>query len=388
MKKIAILAFHFSETTLCLAKYLAKNGVIVDYYLVEGKNQLKNGRTEAFEFLPQKLWRINRLDSTEMPELASYMEKLPVHIHVLGIDTSRRFLGFHKWFLCYFYGRIRKKNYDAINIVGQSNLVFDCHKALKGQNLIHTFHEIGSHQDGVSSSLAVDISVKDHSKVILHSQSTYRRYVSLSGVDNKNVYVVPFGKFETAILYVKNISIVTGLPTHRPTFLFFGALKPYKGLDVLALAMKLLVNRHHQFNLIVAGSGKDESLPYFKTLSNCFVLNKYLSNNEMMNLIKMSDILLLPYRTASQTGIIPTCALYSKPVIATAVGAFPEMVRNGGNGLLVEPNDAKVFADAMLRCIDNPNLLDSLSKGMSLFGNGDSFDWNEIAQRTQSVYFN
>jgi len=136
--------------------------------------------------------------------------------------------------------------------------------------------------------------------------------------------------------------------------------------------------------LIIAGGGKDDSLCYFQSLNNCYIYNKYLRNDEMMHLIQMSSVVVLPYHSASQTGIIPTVALYGKPVIASAVGALPEVVEHNINGILVEKDNPIAFAAAMRRCIEDKDYLTLLCKGMCRFGNSDKWDWDNIAAQTLS----
>jgi glycosyltransferase involved in cell wall biosynthesis len=169
---------------------------------------------------------------------------------------------------------------------------------------------------------------------------------------------------------------------NKPTFLFFGAIKPYKGLDLLRKAVEELQPLQDCFNLIIAGGGKDENLDYFKSQNNSYVLNRFLENDEMMHLINISSVVVLPYHTASQSGIIPTIALFDKPCIATGVGAFPEMVCNGINGLVTEPENPHLFAEAMRNCITDNSLLTKLQHGMKNFGSGDDYDWAVIAKRT------
>lgn len=385
MKKIAIVSFFFEESTLCLAKHIAKQGVMVDFYSVNCPSS--SGRIPGFEFWRAKIhWGVQQLNDKEIPEIAGYMGDLPVRLFLIAFDSSRRFsmFGLDKltfWLDC---RRMRKNHYDAIDIVGQSKAVVWCHNYLRGENITHTFHEIGSHQDGVATTPAVDVSIKDKSRVILHSLSSYKRYLALPGVDEKRVRTIPFGRFETSKLYVKDIDMNIPLDMSKPTFLFFGMIKPYKGLDTLAAATKMLSPIHDRFNLIIAGSGKDQSLAYFGSLKNCFVYNQYLGNDEMMHFIQKSTVVVLPYHSASQTGIIPTVALYGKPVIATKVGALPEMVSDGHNGLLVEKDNPEEFAEAMRRCIEDSQFLATLSDGMKSFGHGDQWDWNNIAEQTLS----
>lgn len=383
MKRIAIISFNHEESSLCLAKYMAKQGVAIDYYYIN--HPCSHGKVPGFEFWRAKVyWGLQELKSSEIPEIISYIEGAPVRFFLITYDSSRRYSVLNLdililWNAC---RKISRRHYDAINIVGQVPHVELCHKYLRGENITHTFHEIGSHQDNIASSPSVDIAIRDHTKVILHSHSTFERYTMLPGIDKAHTAIIPFGKFETILLYAKGVQLEIPLTLTKPIFLFYGLLRPYKGLDLLAQAMQLLEPLHDHFNLIVAGSGFDPMLPYFYSLSNCFVLNRYLENNEMMHLINISSVIVLPYHTASQTGVIPTVALYGKPVIATAVGAFPEMVNNGVNGFLVPNENAMDFAESMKKCVERPNILQTITNGMSNFGYCDDFDWSKLAKDT------
>ncbi len=384
MKRIAIISFCHEESSLCLAKYIGMQGAFVDYYFIN--NPINKGRVPGFEFgTKYKKWGLHRLCYNDAPEMFNYMDDSKVSINLITYDSdSRRYtlMGLDRLVLWHACQRIRLRHYDAINIVGQLPPVKLCRKFLNGENIIHTIHEIGSHQDGIASMPSIDISICDQSKIILHSRSTYDRYVGLSNVNKKNVTVIPFGKFETNKLYVKSVEMKIPLDLSKPTFLFYGAIRPYKGLDLLRNAIELLLPLQTKFNLIVAGGGADENLEYFRSLSNTFVLNRFLENDEMMHLIQISSVVVLPYHSASQTGIIPTISLYNKPCIATAVGAFPEMVANGINGILIEPENSSAFADAMRQCIENKNMLEKLGLGMSNYGKNDDYDWNVIAKKT------
>ncbi len=282
--------------------------------------------------------------------------------------------------------QIKMCHYDAINIVGQSSWIDVAHDVLKGQNLIHTFHELGNHAGELHPLKIVQAAIKDKSKVILHSKATYERFLSLSGADADRTTMIPFGKFETCKLYVREQDVPLPFSDGKPMLLFYGYIHHYKGLDVLAKSVELLKSEWDKFNIVIAGAGNDPVLSYFRSLPNGFVMNRFLSNDEMMSLIRQSSVILLPYRTASQTGIIPTCTLYGKPFIATDVGAFSESVKDAYNGLLVEPENPYCFASAIKRIIDDPEFLKSLCKGSSSFGDGDQFDWKKIAAETISFF--
>jgi len=388
MKRIAIISFYHTESSLCLAKYLAEQGVEVDYFAIAVYIH-DCGWQSGFEY-PRASRRLglHRLTAQEVPELYEYSKGLPVQYHLIRLfwhSEIARCINHFIWQRVFSY--IRKQHYEAIDIVGQKPWIKIIHDGLSGENLVHTLHEVGSHQDGIATNSLMETLIKDKTPLVFHSQSTADRFLNIPGSECNRIAVIPFGKFETSLLYERAVEINHGMDLTKPTFLFYGIIKPYKGLDILAKSMKLLSKDHDKFNLIVAGDGMDSNIPYFESLNNCYVLNRFLSNEEMMELNKICSAVVLPYHTASQTGIIPTCFLYGKPVIATSVGAFVESVRNGYNGLLVEKDNPQAFAEAMKRCYEGPSLLTTLSHGAKNYGNGDAFDWRIIAQQTLRFIF-
>lgn len=382
--KIAIISYHHLESSLCLAKHIAQKGIDVDYYVVNYWRHC-TGVFSGFEYKAAKgKIGLYRFKDSDIPEIIDYTHNLPIHFFLIHFFLYRKSAQFiNHAILKKVVNHIRKQKYDAINIVGQMPELLNFHIELKNEKIIHTLHEIGSHQDRIPSTSFVDAIIYDKSPVILHSLSTYTRFCDIKGAEKCRKVIIPFGKFETNLLYEKDVEIdIPIFNEKKPIFLFYGYIKPYKGLDLLKKTMELLKDYHNQFNLIIAGAGEDSSLPYFCRLPNCCVINRFLSNDEMMKLNRGCSMVVLPYHSASQTGIIPTSFLYNKPVIATRVGAFVENVNDGVNGILVEKENTEKFASAMLKCINNPNYIEQLSEGAAKYGKNDEYDWNNIADST------
>lgn len=384
--KIAIVSFFHAESSLCLAKYLAKAGNEVDYYYVAGLYHTVDN-TPGFEYSnASHVLGNHKLTPKETPIIYNYLEGLPVTLYLTRILHHDMYPRFNDVLIRILFKQIKRKGYDAINVVGQYSKVGIAHEVFKGCNLIQTFHELGNHEGELIPLPTVVQAVKDKTKVILHSNATYERYVGIEGVDEANVRMIPFGKFETCKIYAKETNVSLPFTEDVPMLLFYGYLAPYKGLDILAEAMEHLKDIHSKFNVVIAGSGENDDLHKFEQYNNCHIIHRFLSNDEMMALIKQSSAILLPYRTASQTGIIPTCTLYGKPFIATNVGAFKESVLDGVNGLLVEKDSPIAFADAMRKVIESPELLKSLSDGAYHYGEDDDFSWSLIAKKTIEFY--
>ena len=168
--------------------------------------------------------------------------------------------------------QIKPRHYDAIDVVGQVSWVNEAHNALKGENLIHTFHELGNHAGELHPLQIVKSAIADKSKVILHSKATYDRFMTIPSADASRTTMIPFGKFETTKLYVHEQDVSLPFVNNKPILLFYGYIAPYKGLDILAKSIEILKPDWNKFNVVVAGAGDDPNLSYFQSLPNGFVI--------------------------------------------------------------------------------------------------------------------
>lgn len=386
MRKIAIISFFHYESSLCLAKYIAEQRVAVDYYAIIDMHHDK-GTVPGLDYhRASKHPGLVKLTPINAPEICGYYEGLPVNLFLFRlVSYSSRLMFFNRIVFRIALNKIKSIKYDAINIVGQWPWVEIIHNALKNENITHTFHEVGSHFKGEISTPLLETIIRDKSKVILHSRSTLCRFKALDKDGNCLSEYIPFGKFETLLLYRRTTDLIVKFNNGFPIFLFYGFIKPYKGMDLLKQACEILKKRRVKFNLIIAGAGSDPTLPFYSTMNNCIVINRFLSDEEMMYLNDVSDVVILPYKTASQSGIIPTSFMFGNPIIATNVGALAESIQNGKNGLLVKAGDAVAFADAMESLIIDQNLRALLKQGVKQYGNGDEYDWHKIAKHTLSV---
>jgi glycosyltransferase involved in cell wall biosynthesis len=140
--------------------------------------------------------------------------------------------------------------------------------------------------------------------------------------------------------------------------LCFGRLLPYKGLDLLASTMRQLRTRR-EWQLRVVGSGPGSAaLASLRALPGVTVENRWVPEDEMAALIAWADVLVLPYKEASQSGIAPAAIAAGRFVVSTRVGGLVEQLGNEELATLCEPN--AVSLAAALR-----NLLDASPAGRS-----------------------
>lgn len=136
--------------------------------------------------------------------------------------------------------------------------------------------------------------------------------------------------------------------------LFFGYIRPYKGLDILIDAMPEILKKV-KVKLVAVGEAYEDELKYRNHieklgLSENVILNTdYVPNNEVGKFFSAADVVVLPYKSATQSGIVQIAYNFNKPVIATDVGGLSEVVINEKTGFIVEPNSPKKLAEAVIR---------------------------------------
>jgi D-inositol-3-phosphate glycosyltransferase len=139
-----------------------------------------------------------------------------------------------------------------------------------------------------------------------------------------------------------------------PVILFFGFIREYKGLHVLLDAMPKTV-KDVPLTLVVAGEFYEDKDSYTEQIDrlqlkgSVKVLDRFIPNEAVGDYFSAADVLVLPYRSATQSGITQIAFAFDLPVIATHVGGLPEVVTDGETGFLVPPDDPEALADAVIR---------------------------------------
>jgi glycosyltransferase involved in cell wall biosynthesis len=132
--------------------------------------------------------------------------------------------------------------------------------------------------------------------------------------------------------------------------LFYGFVRPYKGLDLLLEAM---AQTPGDVYLTIAGEfweGEKEIRARIQSLGlddRVELRPRYHTEEETAELFARSDVVVLPYRSATGSGVVPLAYHYNKPVIATRVGGLLDVVQHGQTGLLVESENVKALAEAI-----------------------------------------
>lgn len=173
----------------------------------------------------------------------------------------------------------------------------------------------------------------------------------------------------------------------RDRLLFFGAIRPNKGLHVLLQAMERLP----QCDLIVAGApeeddyhGQIRALARRLPPERIELVDDYIPEDEMPGYFRKSRLVVLPYTFfASQSGVLHQALAFGRPVVATDVGALGECVRRWGIGSVVAPNDDEALAVGIERALEPANYQAALDAIARVRGD---LTWTRMADATIDVY--
>ncbi len=158
-----------------------------------------------------------------------------------------------------------------------------------------------------------------------------------------------------------------GLLEEQKVLLFFGFIRPYKGLDLLLDAMAKI--HQSDLKLIIAGEFYTDEKPYFQMAEKLGIADKliwknhFISNEEVGLYFCAADLIVQPYKHATQSGVTQIAYHFEKPMIVTDVGGLAEIVPDGVSGYLVKP-DASEIAEKVDYFFDHPDQVEILQNGL------------------------
>jgi glycosyltransferase involved in cell wall biosynthesis len=180
-----------------------------------------------------------------------------------------------------------------------------------------------------------------------------------------------------------------GLPADRPILLFFGFVRPYKGLEYLIQALPLVLAQQPAHLLVV---GEFWSSPEFyeryareyNVADAITFVNQYVPNEELGPYFDLADVVVLPYITATQSAVAQLAFGFGKPVITTRVGGLHEVVKEGVNGLIVPPQDEAALAHAIIQFYQD-GLGARLAEQVRQSAQQNRFSWQSLVSAIEAI---
>lgn len=223
---------------------------------------------------------------------------------------------------------------------------------LRGLPTIAICHNVIPHEGSLATLWGVKLGLGAMKGFIVHAQSEEQRINALFPQKPYRVAFHPiYDHFPITEMTSSEARERLGLSQREKVLLFFGLVRHYKGVDTLLKAMELLTDMA-DLKLLIVGEvyGKKEDLLFgveqFPS-DKVRIVDRFIPEREAEVWFKAADVVVLPYRSATQSGVIPLAYHYSKPVIATKVGGLGEVVEDKVSGLLVPPEDPPALAWAI-----------------------------------------
>jgi glycosyltransferase involved in cell wall biosynthesis len=225
---------------------------------------------------------------------------------------------------------------------------------------------------------AADLPIKLAQRVIVHSKAAKQELVR-RGITAEKIAVVPHGPLPLKVPPQKDRE-----RDGRWTFVMFGYLKSYKGIDLVIEAAGALRDKlWGRARFVIAGSAQMDLAPLRARIAELGVAgivelrDGYLSNEALAGLLDDADCILFPYRQIDASGAYHMAQPLGKWIIASAVGVFADDIIDGQTGALVPPSDSGALADALEWALENRARPARVSTASS---------WREIGILTKAQY--
>jgi len=163
-----------------------------------------------------------------------------------------------------------------------------------------------------------------------------------------------YGKKDNKSLAKQSLNI-----NAKNIILFFGIIREYKGLDILIESINILKRKLSDFHVLIVGECYEDINKYL-SLINKYELNhlvtfidEYVPNEEVSKYFSCSDVVVLPYKTASQSGVLQIAYHFDIPVVTTNVGGLSEYIDDSSTGILIESNNPIKLSEVLYNNLNN-----------------------------------
>ena len=243
-------------------------------------------------------------------------------------------------------------------------------------------HNVVEHESNSLKILVSKLVLSQADSIITHSKEETEKTISLLGSDVAvtTAFHPTYAGLRTIMPQKSVARQQLGLKTPY-VLLFFGFIRPYKGLDILLEAMPYILSAKDA-TLLVVGEFWESKEKYLNQIVNLGIkdrvvlVDKYVPNEEVGLYFSACDLVVQPYRSVTGSGICQLAYGLDRPVVASNYGSLSEIIIDGINGRLTLPGDVDDLALAVIDSLD-PNILNTLHDGA--LQTKQRFTWERLA---------
>ncbi|NIK28605.1 glycosyltransferase involved in cell wall biosynthesis [Thalassobacillus devorans] len=233
--------------------------------------------------------------------------------------------------------------------------------------------------------------------IIVHTKNSKNKLINLQGISTRKIAVIPHGilDYYNTSQDTKEIKENNKIEWSGDTFnlLVFGSIKGYKGIDILIKALPLIEEKlRERIKVTIAGTGKEEEINRLKLLANKLKVSnfiiwdlRFIPEEEVASHFKSASLVVMPYRTIDQSGVLMTAIGFNVPVIATKIGGIPETIENNVHGQLIPANNPEALALSLSKVLINNQLLDLYKRNLRTLAE-HKLNWDNIGAITTNFY--
>jgi glycosyltransferase involved in cell wall biosynthesis len=267
---------------------------------------------------------------------------------------------------------------DVVHFQWLSVQLLDGRLLPRGRPLVLTAHDVLPREPRSGQREAQRRLYERFDAIVAHSEHGRERLTEELGIDPQRVHVIAHGAFA-------HLAEAPQAPppfrTDKKVVLFFGLLRPYKGIDVLLDAWRGIDDAE----LWIAGMPRmDISALQAGAPSNVRFVPRFIGDAELAPYFRRADLVVLPYREIEQSGVLFTALAFGKPLLLSDVGGFGEIAARGA-ARAVPPGDSAALRSALRELLDDPDALAALTLRAGELARGE-YAWDQIARRTLVLY--
>jgi glycosyltransferase involved in cell wall biosynthesis len=263
----------------------------------------------------------------------------------------------------------------------------------RGSKIVLTVHDLLPHDTGESHKQAFHDLYEMVDGIICHSDSIRTRLRTEFSVVEEKVSVIPHGPFFYDLPATASEQTLRGfeLEPGKLLVLWQGIIFPYKGIDLLLDAWQQVEASNDNTCLLIVGTGAPEFAEQIREQISRLGLKRvklhlrFISAEELVALYRAADIVVYPYRAITTSGALATGLALGKTIVASNLPVFRELLTDGENALLVDPQLSTELATVIIELSKNSSLRQQLASNVQAMNFGDR-SWLSIAKKTVQAY--
>jgi len=275
---------------------------------------------------------------------------------------------------------------------------------IHGKKIVLTVHNVNAGKrdsnDSLLNRLTLRIQYRLADHIFVHTEQMKGELVKDFAVPQRSITVIPFG-INNAVpeteLTPRQAKRRLGIGNGERAILFFGSIRPYKGLEYLVAAFQQMVSKNPVYRLIIAGQPIRGTEKYSDEIQRTIsrdasrerVIQKiaYIPDEETELYFKAADLLVLPYTEVFQSGVLFLGYRFGLPVVAADVGSLREDIIEGRTGFVCRPSDPVDLAKTIERYFESSLCKDLSHRRQEIqdFASREH-SWDVVGEMTRNVY--